>query len=506
MRGELKNLIKPGTRLSQKVAFAGFWASIWRIAARSITFIRIIVLARLLAPGDFGLMGIALLIMGFLETFSQTGFNSALVQKSGNIRSYLDTAWSIAIVRGLILGGILIAVAPLVASFFDTPAAKEIIQVLAAAIIIKGLENVGMVYLTKELQFRRLFVYQMVGGVVELGTAIAAALILRNAWALVYGLLAGYMVKTVLSYILHPYRPRPKLVVERIKELYGFGKWVFVSSMFVYLLQHGADFLVGKILGAVALGFYQMAYRISNLAATEITKVVNRVSFPAFSLLQEDKKRLLEAYSKTVYGITFASMPIAAGVAFLAPDLIRVLLGQKWMEIVPAVQILALWGVLRSLSAASGPLFLGIGRPDISTRLQFAKLIAIACIVYPFTVQWGIVGTSLSMALVALFIDPLSMHICISKIEGNFRFLGKAVGFPLVNSGFMVAFLWVTRYLMGDVINISHIVLLILLGASCYLGATFLCGRFMGYDLKEVIGSMLQSGVIRQPASRSSDV
>lgn len=186
IRKLLELLVKPGERLSERVVFAGFWAFALQIMSRGLSFIRIIILARLLAPDDFGLIGIVLLMMGILESFTQFGFTQALIQRKGDIQSYLNTAWTVGIVRGLALGGILFASAPLIASFFDAPAVRAMVQVIAAALILKGLENPGMLYLTKELQFRRLLVYQIAVTIAELGTAIAAAIILQNAWALVY--------------------------------------------------------------------------------------------------------------------------------------------------------------------------------------------------------------------------------------------------------------------------------------------------------------------------------
>jgi len=225
-------LLHPGERLSQRVVHAGFWAFALRITDRLFGLARTIVLARVLSPNDFGLFGISLLALSALNTFSQTGFQAALVQKKGNIKPYLDTAWTVQVIRGFVLAGILFGIAPYVASFFGEPMAAPLLRVLGLSAVFQGLTNIGVVYFQKELEFHKRFIYMFSGTLADLGVAIPAALILRNAWALVFGLLAGNLVRMTVSYFIHPYRPRVWLDGPKVKELYTFGKWILGSMFF----------------------------------------------------------------------------------------------------------------------------------------------------------------------------------------------------------------------------------------------------------------------------------
>ena len=205
MSGEnLNDNSKSRKSLSQRVVVSGFWAFALRITNRGFNLARLIILARILSPNDFGLMGIAMLTMATLETFSQTGFQAALIQRKDNVESYLNAAWTFLILRGIILFSILYLIAPYAAAFFNTPEAEPIIQIIGLAILFRAFGNIGVIYYPKELEFNKLFVLSFVTTLADFIVAVSAALILQSVWALVYGMLAGSFVSCVASYLIHP--------------------------------------------------------------------------------------------------------------------------------------------------------------------------------------------------------------------------------------------------------------------------------------------------------------
>ncbi|RKY42346.1 MAG: lipopolysaccharide biosynthesis protein, partial [Candidatus Omnitrophota bacterium] len=351
---ENKELTLSEPFLLQRAVHGGFWVFALRISQQLFRLGRLIILARILAPYDFGLIGIALLTVAILETFSQTGFQQALIQKKNNIEIYLDAAWSVLILRGFILFTILYFIAPYAAFFFNAPEAKPIIQVIGFAVLFQAFTNIGVIYFQKELEFNKQFIYKLSGTLADFVVVISVALILRSVWALVFGLLAGAMVRLIVSYLIHPYRPHLSFDLKKTKELFGFGKWILGSSILIFLLNQGDDIFVGKLLGATALGFYQIAYRMSNMPATEITHVISQVTFPAYSKLQDNIPRLREAYLKVLQLTAFLSFPIAGLIFVLAPDFTKIFLGEKWMPMVPAMQVLCIFGVTRALNATTG--------------------------------------------------------------------------------------------------------------------------------------------------------
>jgi len=278
-------------------------------------------------------------------------------------------------------------IAPYAAIFFNSPEAKTIIQVIGFAILLRAFTNIGVIYFQKELEFSKQFIYQFSGTLADFIVAIFAVLILRNVWALVFGLLAGNIVRCVMSYFIHPYRPHLSKDLGRAKELIGFGKWIMGSSILVFLITQGDDIFVGKILGTTALGFYQLAYRISNMPAIEITHVISQVTFPAYSKLQDNIPKLREAYLKVLQITAFLSFPIAGLIFVLAPDFTKIFLGEEWMLIVPAMQVLVFAGLVRSIAATTDSIFHAVGKPKIETRWQMIRLLAIATLIYPCIIK-----------------------------------------------------------------------------------------------------------------------
>lgn len=406
VRRIIENLKNPGDSLTQRAISGGFWVFLLRIVQQLFSLGRLFILARILSPTDFGLMGVALLTMATLETFSQTGFQTALIQKRENIESYLDSAWTFLIIRGFALFAILYMIAPYAAAFFGAPEAEPIIQVIGVSVLFQAFTNIGVLYFQKELEFNKQFLYQFAGTFADFIVAVSAVLILQNVWALVFGLIAGNAVRCVMSYVVHPYRPHIALDIVKVKELFGFGKWIFGSGVLVFLSTQGDDVIVGRMLGTTALGFYQIAYQISNMPATEITHVISQVTFPTYAKLQHSIPQLREAYLQVLQITTLISFPISGLIFALAPQFTLVILGEKWMPIVPAMQILVIASLIRSVMATTGPIFQAVGKPEIETKWQMIRVITMVGLIYPFTANWGVWGAAI-VVLISFLVSTL---------------------------------------------------------------------------------------------------
>ena len=471
------------------------WVFALRVLEKSLRLARLIIVARLLAPDDFGLFGIALLTMSAFETFSQTGFQAALVQKKETISRYLDTAWTVSIVRGMILFFLLFFSAPYIATFFNSPEAALIIKVIGISALLAGFVNIGIVDFQKELKFNKQFIYRISTTLADFIVVVLAALIFKNVWALVFGLLAGSLTALVASYLIHSYRPRFMFDLSQARELFGFGKWVFGSTVLVFLITQGDDAFVGKVLGAAMLGFYQLAYRISNMPATEITHVISQVTFPAYAKMQDDVSRLREAYLKVLQLTAFLSFPIAGFIFFLAPDFTRIFLGEKWMPMVPAMQVLAFAGLVRSIAATTGPLFYGRGIPKEDTKWQIIHLLVMIVLIFPFTMAWGILGTSMAV-LLSIFVSTVGLSYQAIKItECMLKSFSKAVLLPLLNGIVVVALL---SFISNITLNgISGFFALIAIGILIYAGLTFFFDHYLTYNMRLLVKESFSSVKVR---------
>ena len=494
IKKKIKHLLSPGEGLQQRTIRSGGWAFALRVVEQAFRLIRLGVIARILMPGDFGLLGIALLTMAALQTFSQTGFHAALIQKKENAEEYLDAAWTVSALRGLVLFTILFLAAPLAASFFDVAEATPIIRVVAISALLQGLTNVGVIYFQKELEFKKRFVLQAGGMLADLAVAVSAALILQSVWALVYGLLAGAVVRLILSYLIHPYRPRPRFDLAQARELFGFGKWVLAMAILTFLMSQGDNIFVGKVLGVTLLGLYQMAYQISGMPAKEITAVISAVAFPAYSKVQDSLPSLREGYLKVLQLTAFISFPLAGGIFVVAPEFTKILLGDNWMPMVSAMQALALWGLMASIGGTMRPLFMGVGRPDIPAKIGVLRLLVLGALIYPLSMEWGIAGTALAVAISGCLTVPINYYILMKSIlkSSGRHFARVALLIPFIGTGLMVLVL--SLFATEDASSLQF-ALEVLGGSAFYFAVTYGLDRLLKYGLRDNLRAVILGGL-----------
>ncbi|KPJ67009.1 MAG: hypothetical protein AMJ43_06310 [Coxiella sp. DG_40] len=471
----------PQETLSVRAVKSGLWVFLLRIIQLLFQTVKLIILAHLLDPYNFGLMGVALLTMAILETFSATGFQTALIQKKEDIKSYLDIAWTVLVLRGFVLFVLLYLIAPYAAIFFNEPKAAPVIQAVGISVIFKALTNIGIIYFRKDLQFSKEFFYQLIGTLIDFIVVVSVALTLRNVWALVFGFLAGNFARFIVSYLIHPYRPHIALDCEKLKELFGFGKWVLGSSVLLFFVIHGDDAFVGKFLGVTMLGFYQVAYKISNMPATEITHIISQVTFPAYSKRQDNIPKLREAYLKVLQVTAFLSLPTAGLIFVLAPDFTKIFLGEKWMPMVPAMQVLALWGGIRSIGATTGPVFQATGKPEILTKLQLIVLVLLVIFIYPLSIHWGIFGTSLAVVLSTSLPNIVAAYLVINTLQCRIKDFCKELFLPLANTIVVIMFIFILRSHWVTEVKILNFLLTVILSILVYLGISFLFHKFFRY-------------------------
>ena len=238
----------------RQVLLSGLWTLGLRLSSRALGFVRTIVLARLLFPADFGLIGLAMIAVAALDCMTQSGVQQALVQKREDIRPFLDTTWAASAIRGVLLFAGMFAAAPWVADFFREGRLTDVIRVCALSYLFFGFMNVGVLYFEKDLRFHRQFICEASAQVVDVVVSILVALVTGNVWALVWGGLAGSLARCILSYLLHPWRPSFRFDAARFGELFRFGRWVFLSGVAGYAAIQLDSVAVGRMIGATHVG------------------------------------------------------------------------------------------------------------------------------------------------------------------------------------------------------------------------------------------------------------
>nr|WP_225317793.1 lipopolysaccharide biosynthesis protein [Haloferax sp. CBA1148] len=448
---------------------SGMWVSAMNILDRVLKVVMFIVLARLLGPQAIGLMGIALLTISALLSLTNLGIDAALIQRiEDDVDEYLNTMFTLEILRGVTMSAILYLSAPALASLFGEPAARDLIRAIALVPIFLGLRNPGMVYFKKDLQFHKEFTYRVSGTAAYVVVALGYAAVSPTVWALVFGYLADASVRALSTYFLHPYRPRPALNRSHAAELIGYGKWVTGSSIVEFLYGQGDDAIVGWILTATSLGYYQLAYRISNAPATEIAVVVSSVMFSTYSKLQEEQLALREAFFSTFRLTAFVALPMSIGILLVAPSFVGTFLGPDWLPMVTTMQILVAYGLFRTLFATFNPVWRAVGRPDIQTKLGVLRVVLLAIIVVPMTSSFGIEGTALAVTGILAFpMVPLYAREMKKTLGTTYRRFLREMSFPLLATGLMAIAVLAVQNQVGS--PLLEFFVLVLTGILAYV-------------------------------------
>jgi lipopolysaccharide exporter len=392
-------LFHPGQSWSQRVAHAGVWSFALHFVEQLFVFGRVFVVAVLLSPRDFGLYNMATLAFMALDAITRTGFEQALIQKKEDITQYLEVTWTARCLRGLLLALIFWATAPWVSVFFNEPDSLVLIRAIGISFVFQGFINTGVVTFQKNLEFHKEFIYRFSGVLADLIVTLAAAFWLRNAWALVLGYLAADFTRLLVSYQIHPFRPRFRFDLSMFKELFDYGRWILLFGVAVFVGENGASVIIGKIIGATALGYFQLANRITGLGVKGLGITIHRVAFPAYAELQGSVDRMRDAYRRIAAFSTTLSIPAATGIFCLGHDFVRIFLGAKWMPMVPSLLILSVSSLIVSITWTGRPVFMGRGRPETVFYMHVAMSITLLILIYPLSSGWGIIGASFAMLL-----------------------------------------------------------------------------------------------------------
>ncbi len=481
MQTALRQPDESGPGLTKRVVRAGLWTFAIRVSLRSLSAVKTVILARVLAPSDIGLFGVALLMLSLVDAYTYTGFRNALIQRKDDIKPHLDSAWTIEALRGVALAGALILAAPWVARFFGTPKATDMIRVMAASVLLDSLVNVGIVYFERELAFRKRFIYEVSYALAEVVVGTILVLIMRNVWALVYSALIATVVQVAASYLLHPYRPRLSIERKKVGQLFHFGKWVFGNHMLNFANRNFGQILVGRMLGVAPLGFYRMANNMAEMATTEVARVTNQVLFPTFSRLQDQRARLRGAYLRSLSLVTLISLPMAAIAVPLAYHFTEVVLGAKWLPMTQAFQLLMVAGAVRSVSTTIGPLLSGSGRPDIFPKLQLVKLVILGALAYPATRYWGLTGAATAFLISTTLLDGTAFIVANHMVGSSLGDLRRALLYPAACAAGAGLALGAVVWAFHPHPAMAELVVLAGLGVGIYVAALAVCRGLFGY-------------------------
>ena len=375
-----------------------------RLSVNVLGMLSTIVLARLLTPVDFGITALAGSAYAFFAVLGQFGFDSALIHLKDPDRSHYDSAWTANIIVGVIVAICMVIIARPVANFYNDPRIEHVVYAFSLLSLAKGFENIGIVDFRKYLRFRGDFYYFVLPKVISVVVGISAAVYYRNYWALVIGMIAAQVSALTYSYLSHPFRPRLRLT--HFHELFQFSRWILVGNVLSYLSKSGTEIILGRLRNPSDVGVFGIARQIALLPTEEISAPINRALFPSFATIANETDRARTAFLK-VFGFTaLITMPTAFGIFAIAPTLVDVILGPKWMDAAPILSVLGFVGAIEALRGACGPVLLasGIPRAVTVTLLIYIALLLPASVFLITSI--GIIGVAYAMLIGSCLSTP----------------------------------------------------------------------------------------------------
>lgn len=370
---------------------------------RLIGMLSTLILARILLPEDFGVVAMASIVVGLIDTILDLGVGSALVQNKHASRAEFDTAWTLRLFQAALAAGAMWVAAPIAAKYFGDERVIDVIRVMSVAVLIGGFENIGIVAFQKNMEFGRdfqFFFYRRLAGFL---VTLVLALTLKSYWAMVFGTLFGRTIGVIVSYLLHEYRPHFSL--QSRKKIWSFSQWVLVGNLGSYGLTQIDKFLVGGQGNAASMGAYSLADDIAAMPTTELLSPLNRVLFPVFVDHAHDPERLRQVFCKAIGVQILLALPAGVGLCVVAPEAVLVLLGERWVGAVPLVQTLALISVFSALIYGCSFLLMALGKVGVQAAMvwvRFGLMLGLAIVIFPDAGVQGIAFIRLAVSGIGL--------------------------------------------------------------------------------------------------------
>jgi len=481
--------------INLKMAKGASWLILFRLIDRCIGFFSTLILARLLIPADFGLVAMAMSILTFVSMLSAFSFDIALIQNAKSQRYHYDTAWTCNVFFGFVNGLALLALALPAAKFYSEPRIVAIMMALAANCAILGFCNIGIVAFQKDLDLHKEFFLGIIKKLCSFIVTIALAFLLKSYWALLTGIVASSIVGVLLSYRMHPYRPRFSL--QGRKDLFYFSKWMLLNNFLISLIHSVPGLVIGKLAGPASLGLYTVAYEISNLPTTELVFPISRAVFPGYSKMASDKDELRNGFLDVLSVILLVTVPAGLGIIVLAEPFVHVLLGKKWVDTIPLIQMLGIYGILRASASNTGAVYLALGLPRLLTYLALLFLALLMPALWWLVSKYGAHGAAYAVLLAAAIQIPVGfcvvMHYLKIKIFSLFAVMWRplSAGFIMVGAITIVRANWSVGGAAPAPEYALQLLALIPLGIIIYiavaLGLWLMNGRPRGGESKFII-------------------
>jgi O-antigen/teichoic acid export membrane protein len=455
--------------LGASLLSGALWSVAIRWVGRVLGFVSLAICARVLTPADYGLVNMAMVVVGFFNIFTHFGIDAALLRNQHCTTADYDTAWTLKVLQGLILGVLIAAAAPWTNELYGDDRIAPIVLSIAACIAFNGFANIYIVDFRKNLDFRTDFILNIVPRLISVGLAIGLALTLRNYWALVVSICSTYVVWVVFSYVMTTKRPRWSLSQSR--SLLSFSAWYFAQGLADFVLGQADRMLLGERLGARNMGVYSMARETATLPNTEVTLPLGRALLPTLARINHDGQRFAAAARNTLGAVVTVIAPVSVMLAMVADDFVRVLLGPQWSDAAPLVAIFAVAGTFGAIRIVTTNVMTSMGMVRISACYAWLHAALFIGLLLPVFTAAGLkavgwLSLAVSMAMVAVHAYALRLIGVFSRLS-ELGFMAR----PFAAAALMATGMSLLPEL-PDMPPLARLILNCSVGSVVYLAAT----------------------------------
>jgi len=462
------------TDIRGRMASGVVWRGAGQVSAQVVHLIAFAVVARLVSPAEFGIVGMAAILTGLVARLGDLGLGSAVIQRKTLSESQMSSVFWAVVMLGIVSWLAATIASPLFARFMEEPQLVAIISVSAIAFVISSLGTTHRFLLLRDMHFRQLTVVEVLASVLYALCTIGLALAGAGVWSLVVGGLVQVAAAVVAIWFVSKWRPRASLDFSGIRGLMAFGAKAWAGGLLGYAQESGDYFVIGRALGPSPLGFYTMAFNLANVPRTRLGSVVSMVSFAGFSRIQDDPDRVRRGFLRIVRYISLVSFPLLIGMLILASEFIVVVYGSNWLQSIAPLRLLSIAAIPASLTAAMPAVLLAKNRAGLHLKLSIASTVGFFSIVL-IGVNWGISGVAAALLVHAVVFFTITMHFVRGVVEvriAEFAFALKPAALGAAVMGVAVAGARVGLQ-TADASRLLILILCVLIGAAVYLGVLY---------------------------------
>ncbi|MCC6198197.1 MAG: MOP flippase family protein [Burkholderiales bacterium] len=467
---------RPSGDLGIRATRGVLWTGAGQILRQVVQIVGSIVLARLLAPNDFGLLGMAMFFVGIGQLFADFGIGSAIVHARSEDRIVLSSCFWLNVAVASVLALVLLGASPLIADFYRRPDLTSVVAVLALNLMLAGLQVVPQALLFRDMRFGDLARAQVLGSLAGAIVAIAFAWLGAGVWALVAQPLVGSTVALLISMAALSWRPRFEFSWPLVEPLARFSFALLGTNLVGYANRNVDSLLVGRFLGASALGLYSMAIQLMLYPLQQVSSVIVRVLFPTLVQIRGDLPRFRSAYLRAVGAIAVVAFPMMGGLFAVADDFVTVVFGPGWIGMTPVLRVLSWVGMLQSVGTTVGVIYLATGRPAIALRVT---VVAAPLLIGGMAagLPWGILGVAIGYAAASLLLFYYSAGTAFGLVYISLRELHEVVYRPLLSTLVMVGAVTLTKSMIPDVPTSIRLAIAVTSGVVAYVALSLLLNR-----------------------------